>query len=305
MKKHNNIKITFGIPAYNASKTITKLLECFEHTKEYNYEIIIVDDGSDDATYDAIMEFVKKNSIGIRVIKTKHLGVSNARNIIIKSALGEWLTFIDADDLIIFRKYTQIIMELPRESIDYCICMSKRVNKNSIPSLISNELLNSPWAKFYKTSVLKENNILFPNDLDLGEDLVFNLRYLLTCKDYIIIPSNPYVYVYTDDSLTRKHRDNKYEVLMRANDLCRKAVSEALGHDVEIEKSLEFIRIKNCASCLRAETNSQFDNSIKKMKKNNPRRYWLMNSFSETVLYNAWFILPSCVIRMMMGCKNA
>lgn len=196
-------------------------------------------------------------------------------------------------------------MELPRESIDYCICMSKRVNKNSIPSLISNELLNSPWAKFYKTSVLKENNILFPNDLDLGEDLVFNLRYLLTCKDYIIIPSNPYVYVYTDDSLTRKHRDNKYEVLMRANDLCRKAVSEALGHDVEIEKSLEFIRIKNCASCLRADTNSQFDNSIKKMKKNNPRRYWLMNSFSETVLYNAWFILPSCVIRMMMGCKNA
>ena len=106
MKKE--VIITFGIPMYNSEMYIKELLDCFDHDCEISYEILILNDGSKDNSENICRNYNNKN---IRLINEKNSGVSVARNNIIKNALGKYLTFIDSDDLIDFKKYIDMVNE--------------------------------------------------------------------------------------------------------------------------------------------------------------------------------------------------
>lgn len=87
-------KISVLIPAYNAASYIEAAIKSVQDQTYPAHEIIIVDDGSTDET-----ESLLKNRLDIRYIRCEHRGVSAARNRGIAEAEGDWIAFIDADDL--------------------------------------------------------------------------------------------------------------------------------------------------------------------------------------------------------------
>lgn len=89
-----DVLISFIIPAYNAADTIEKAVQSL--TDVPRTEVLIVENGSTDKT-EQILQQLKKKYSNIKIF-TSDKGVSNARNLGIQNATGEWLAFVDADD---------------------------------------------------------------------------------------------------------------------------------------------------------------------------------------------------------------
>jgi len=90
-------KISIIMPAYNAQNTIKTSIESILRQNYNNYELIIIDDGSNDNTENVVKEFSDSR---IKYFKlATNMGVSNARNFGIEKATGEYIMFIDSDDI--------------------------------------------------------------------------------------------------------------------------------------------------------------------------------------------------------------
>ena len=87
------------IPAYNASATITRALDSVKAQTLQPSEVIIVNDGSSDNTSAVIQNYIKSTALNIILIETENGGPSKARNTAIQRAEGDWLAFLDADDI--------------------------------------------------------------------------------------------------------------------------------------------------------------------------------------------------------------
>jgi glycosyltransferase involved in cell wall biosynthesis len=92
-----NKKVSIIIPMYNASKTISSAIESVFFNTNYLLEVVVVDDGSNDGSGD----LVKRNFPHVHVIRTENRGVSAARNLGIQESSGEYIVFLDADDLLV------------------------------------------------------------------------------------------------------------------------------------------------------------------------------------------------------------
>ena len=97
-------KVSVIIPVYNAEKFISETIESVIAQTYQDWEIIAVDDGSTDKTLEILKEHEKKLSKKLRVITQKNSGVSIARNTGVAAANGEYIAFLDHDDLWMPRK---------------------------------------------------------------------------------------------------------------------------------------------------------------------------------------------------------
>jgi glycosyltransferase involved in cell wall biosynthesis len=93
-------KVSVIIPAYNAQSTIGKTIESVFDQSYSNLEIIVINDGSTDQT----PEILKKYGDKITLVSTENKGVSHARNLGIKYASGDYIQYLDSDDLLMPHK---------------------------------------------------------------------------------------------------------------------------------------------------------------------------------------------------------
>lgn len=103
--------VSIIIPAYNAAKTIQETLDSVVAQTHVDWEAIVVDDGSDDETRQVVREFCQ-NEPRIRLVLQEHAGVSAARNRGVAEATGDWLLFLDADDLILENHLERLLARL-------------------------------------------------------------------------------------------------------------------------------------------------------------------------------------------------
>lgn len=92
--------ISVIVPTYNCANIIDGLISCIQYQTFREWELLLVDDGSIDNTRE-VCELYTQNDSRIRVIANEHQGVSASRNAGIESAKGEWITFVDADDMLV------------------------------------------------------------------------------------------------------------------------------------------------------------------------------------------------------------
>ena len=92
------IKVSVIVPAYNVEKYIPKCLDSLINQTLKEIEIIVVDDGSSDKTAEIVSSFCK-NDDRVKLIKQKNKKQGEARNNGIKHSEGEYIGFIDSDDL--------------------------------------------------------------------------------------------------------------------------------------------------------------------------------------------------------------
>lgn len=229
--------ISIIAPVYRIPKEY--LLECFTSIIKQSYknwELIIVDDGSQDGSGEYCDEFVKKDN-RITVIHQKNAGVSVARNKGIENSKGDYIAFIDSDDWI-DEDYLQLFVNrLDKVDYDICICSAKveRKTKSEINNFLGEDSIKCneeqvyqlksqlicrgltsfhppyvnvgvPWGKLYKKSFIIDNNISFKPGVKRMQDNLFNLYAFkkAKCISYI----NKQMYHYRDFSESAVHKYN-------------------------------------------------------------------------------------------------
>lgn len=218
--------ISVVIPVFNKEHQIEKCLRSIMHQSYKNYEVIIINDGSTDKSEMAIKKFVSSFS-NIKYIYQKNQGVSAARNAGIKVAKGKYIIFVDADDyiesdyfetLIKFKHYDLVISgytEVYNNFSKKYIPIEKSINKNEYHKMLFNNqnfrYMIVPYLKLYKTKIIKENNLLFYQDLSYGEDAIFVSEYVKQCANIKFINYNGYKNMIFSNTLSHKYIDNLYD----------------------------------------------------------------------------------------------
>lgn len=195
--------ISVIVPVYNAESTLKKCIDSILVQDFTDFEVILIDDGSQDKSLQICEDFAKKDN-RIIVVHKENGGVSSARNYGLEIAKGKWVTFIDSDDYIngsyftifedkdlIFASYQiiqsgKLVYRMTSEGLDNH-SLSELVDKYGIDSM-----LRVPWGKFYKRNFIAD--IRFPADMKVGEDTCFVWKYLSKCKTYGVARKSIYYF---------------------------------------------------------------------------------------------------------------
>lgn len=224
--------ITIVMPAYNSAKTISGTIQSILSQTFYNYKLLIIDDGSSDNTLEIIQYYAAIDS-RITYISQINSGVSHARNTGIKQVITPYICFIDSDDTIAEDFLERLYLKIVEDSSDIVICnYNKTSPQNSIfvdtyagknassyiSKMLSEGMWGVLWNKLFKTNIIRENNILFMEDVLIWEDLNFCLEYLNHNPKISHIISPLYSYVQSVDGITNNqesmaHIESKIKVV--------------------------------------------------------------------------------------------
>lgn len=208
--------ISIILPAYNAEKYISRILDEILSQTFSNYETIIINDGSTDATEAIIDLYAEKNKNRFVALHQKNAGVSAARNAGINAAKGKYLCFIDVDDEIKPSFLENLFTAAIENSSDLVIGgyikvngTDKRLTNNTFGrasyQLITNTRdIGVPFSKLYSTDIVNNHGIRFPVGMKLSEDAVFLYRYLIHSQRCTFIDAQNYIY-YAPNSDSNKY----------------------------------------------------------------------------------------------------
>ncbi len=249
------IRYSVIIPAYNAEKTIERCLNSFVSQLRDDVEIIIVNDGSKDSTEELCLRYTSKYP-QFRYLYKKNGGVSTARNLGLASSQGTYLLFVDSDDWV-SNDYFTIIDRYTEDQPDFLRLSYALVNNDSRVDVIQDtcdektregtlaftvnalqkRTNNSPQGKVFKRDIITKNNLLFPEDLKIGEDKVFILAYLMnvnSCRSSASIAC--FLDISNEDSLSRRSRsDLPEQLLIMHRQMCCAVKSVDIPADVRKE----------------------------------------------------------------------
>ncbi|SFU54597.1 glycosyltransferase family A protein [Butyrivibrio sp. M55] len=229
------MKYSIVIPIYNTPiPDIENLIHDLSCQDIKDYEVILVDDGSDITISEYIDSF--NGTPEIKIVHKSNEGVSVARNIGIKESRGEYIIFIDSDDRIphnclniidsyitkyepdilfgqIIRKRSNVELDKPKRFKPYYI-----IDKDDAIRILLGAkkfkkytITGSPCANVYKRTLLKEES--FSKKLKLYEDYLFNFELLLNCSKILVIDDVLYYYNMNDYSATHGLYGKKYDKL--------------------------------------------------------------------------------------------
>ena len=102
------INLTAAVPVYNVEKYLKRCIDSLIKNRINNYEILLVDDGSQDNSGNICDEYAAKYDY-IRVIHQQNKGLAEVRNVCIEQATGEYISFIDSDDFITDNTYSHLM----------------------------------------------------------------------------------------------------------------------------------------------------------------------------------------------------
>lgn len=210
------MKLSIVIPVYNVESYLNDCIKSILNQSFKDFEMILVDDGSTDSS-GIICDRFKDKDKRIRVVHKVNEGVSKARNTGLDIAQGEYVEFVDSDDLIL-NIMSENILKISGEIQDELVIFGYRraqignhdfvlVKPCDVVQRISKEdfirtylcqyfgeIINMPFNKRYKLDVIKKYQIRFDEQIYMGEDLVFNLDYLEHCEYITLLPDCLYTY---------------------------------------------------------------------------------------------------------------
>ena len=219
------------IPVYNVEKYLNKCITSVLNQSYRNIEIILVNDGSTDKSLE-ICKYFQSTDSRVKVVDKKNGGLSSARNIGLKEAIGDYVLFLDSDDYYDdMDGINQLVLSLNKEKVDVLNFYYKKyfeesevfqkvfsgVNIEELYSLSSYSerllclIMNfhyiaSACNKLIKRKLLIDNNLFFEDGL-LSEDIEWTLKLALCSKNIGIQNLDFYVYRQRENSITHTVSD--------------------------------------------------------------------------------------------------
>ncbi len=202
------------IPVYNIERYLAATLDSLMAQTYRNLEVLLIDDGSTDASGAICIEYAQKYPV-MRYIRQQNRGVSAARNRGIREATGDYLMFLDSDDffepdmieacfranaghnadVVIFGMFFDTVKNgklksrTVRSHEDAVV--TRETFKDRYWDLFRANYLTPTWNKLYKRSVVADHKLSFDEKLSNFEDLLFTLD-CLAHVDKAVIVSRPY-----------------------------------------------------------------------------------------------------------------
>lgn len=223
--------ISIIVPVYQSEKTLERCVRSLTAQSFAEIEILLVLDGATDGS-GAVAEKLAKEDSRIHVLRQENLGVSAARNRGMDAAKGDYVLFVDSDDYIAPDLCEKMWLAIAENNADLAVCgfhhlyfgrdvvkepeagvFLVKEDKEKVLSLYETKFLNMPWNKLFRREMIHEH---YRTDMELGEDLLFNVAYLNQCRRVVVL-SEPLVYYVQDErgaSLSTKRREDRMENAM-------------------------------------------------------------------------------------------
>ena len=222
------------VPNYNAEKYIKRCIESVEHQTYSRIEIIIVDDGSSDSSLNIINGLIS-NFDNISVYCQENMNAAIARNRGIEFANGEYLLFLDSDDILYEDAIFKMVQCAENEKSDLVIGNYKEIDShdnllqecNVITKYkkLTNPMefvgmVPNPTNKLYSKSVIDLNKIVWGN-VRIGQDLNFFLKYLMCCKKVSVVSEYIYGWRILQGSISNSYNFRVFDIVESFKDTKR------------------------------------------------------------------------------------
>ena len=172
---------------------------------ESEFEVIVIDDGSKDSGYSLAFEYAKRHQ-NILVMKQENLGVACARNNALEKATGDYVTFVDADDMLVFGSLGKLIKiavdnkadivkaahkEVPEDTV--CKDFSSNHDNGSIQVMTGEEAIVNVtrmkegycWGYLISRKLITDNKLSFPPKVAFMEDWAFITQAILKSRTFV------------------------------------------------------------------------------------------------------------------------
>ena len=210
--------ISIIVPVYNAERTLHRCVTSLVEQSYPNIEILLVNDGSKDASLEMCRGYERQDS-RIRVIDKPNGGVSSARNAGLDVARGEYIMFCDSDDWVSPLWCEHMVRNHIPQNLTVCEIAWGGPDAETKDQQLSEEtivernrflqcsfVMCPPWNKLFERNAIQKSVLRFSGDLRLGEDLIFVMEYLCNVQGQVrILPQRLYYYdTSTEGSLSKR-----------------------------------------------------------------------------------------------------
>ncbi|MFR0543255.1 hypothetical protein DKZ22_09370 [Limosilactobacillus reuteri] len=217
--------ISIIVPVFNVFSYLPSMLDSIinQSLPAQKMEVILIDDGSNDGTINICKNYCRyyKN---FRYVQQEHRGVSYARNSGIKLANGEWIVFLDGDDIISKDYLEKMLFYVLNKDVKMVQCSyskcpqslykNEKINVHSITSsYYFNKMMDKSlpmyngylWNKIFNRNIILTHKLEFNENISLWEDMIFVEEYLKYISKVIIIDSKLYYYRIRNESITNQN----------------------------------------------------------------------------------------------------
>ncbi|MBQ7346908.1 MAG: glycosyltransferase [Clostridia bacterium] len=218
-------KCSVIVPLYKGKEYIEACIAGIVAQTYTDWELILMDDGSPDDTYDFVANVISRYpNCDMQLFRRENRGVAETRNECITLASGEYIAFMDQDD-ILAPDYLERLMGATKDGeLDIVLCGYKRqrddgkvlLNVTLVNDTWSKYRVTAPWARVYKKSFLQKNNLKYLTT-PCGEDIYLTLRaYALTNRIAVVEDYAGYIWRYNASSVS----NTKQRSVMIADAAC-------------------------------------------------------------------------------------
>ncbi len=236
----SNPKVSIIVPVYNTEKYLFKCLISLIRQSLKEIEIIIVNDGSTDGSQNIISQFAEADC-RIKVLSQENKKQGAARNSGTRIATGEYIGFVDSDDWVDLDYYEKLYNAAKKYDSDIALATNVRIGNGKTKKRLDIEISKfvtsiqdkfdicnlckdaCPTNKIYRLSMLKNNNITWPENV-YCEDKLFSTKAVYYANGIVSVPDIYYYYFRRPNSTVNKYSMKKY----LDRDLARKQVLEFL-----------------------------------------------------------------------------
>lgn len=232
------------VPVFNNERYIDDCIQSITNQSYEKFEIILINDGSTDNTSN-ICEIWGKKDKRVKVYNNRNHGVSFSRNFGLRKCSGNYITFVDSDDIIAPNYIENLVYIMEKNNADmamlsYCSFKDGESVKfiNEAGSLMMNHNLEESFftitqgtacSKLYKKSIIQKYEVVFDETIVVSEDLLFNLNYVFYCGSLVFTKSKLYGYRQRADSAIHSNTSKNWLSKLKVyNILSKKYVNNSV-----------------------------------------------------------------------------
>ncbi|PER22464.1 glycosyltransferase family 2 protein [Bacillus cereus] len=286
------------IPLYNAEKYIEETMESILNQTYKNIEIVVVDDGSKDQSASIVKNIERKYPEQIKYILQKNQGVSVARNTGIENASGEYISFLDSDDLWHPTKIEKQMESMHKNNMNACYCgymnfyeetgekvenTTNFVKGNMTKDFLTHQVFAQTSTWIFTKSIVMDHNIRFTPGCSWGEDLEFLFKLMSVTNVCYVDEYLTYYRILSGGSLSSNYKEyelkttKELEVFTRMKNWIHNKSEDLITKDstelIEILETYLFPYTVINNACIYIKESSKLDKSKVQLIKSDIKKY--------------------------------
>lgn len=306
------MKLSVIVPVYNAEKYLQKCLDSLVAQTIDDYELILINDGSKDGSWDIVQSYVNQYPELIRAVSVENGGQGRARNIGIEMARGDYLGFTDSDDWVSADMFQSLYAAAVQADADMAVCDTVQCFDDGREVYLPMSQFDEPvsittavWNKLFKRSAVE--NLRFPEGL-WYEDAEYVIKAALGCKSIARVNKGLYFYRCGQEStMNNKNARKNLDIISIMENL--KAYMLPRGYRDEFEHVLICHLLLDTINRVNMQRGEDREAVIKKLRdyarENIPALYACKSYKKQSVKRRIVMSLNYCglhgIVRMILG----